>query len=781
MERVELFLYFSVEKSGLSSIIGTMIRQLNAISTLLAIIGLLVSVGACVTEFTENEESTGDFMELENSFRFSFGEIKIRVEGRVMSEDGVPLSGASVRLGEHDAVTDGAGQFSFDGIGRLNRLMTVTAEGYRDEIIAVHLYRPESVERVHLQPVLLSPAAPGEVRFLFSGDTAFARRFLDTKELTPRDKMPSDDPDALIQVSDPLPGTKAVLQFVRPYFQEADFSSVNFETPVTLDPSTPHLTKPYAYFTLPGSLPALTWLGVDYITLGNNHVYDYLQKGMSDTLKYLESEGIPYSGAGLTSADAFEGYRTVLKSSGYSLMGMTSILGKEHEYSYVADETKGGAADLSLREELKTAIRKELTAGYIPIVQAHGGTEYSYEPIGYIKRSLEYLAENGASLILSHHPHVAQGVGIHNGAVIVYGLGNFAFDQDRLETLFGVLARVDMEGATVRRLRMLPVYLEDYRPRPVGGRLAALMIRRLGEFSGAGVKLYPYNGQGWVSFENDDGSDAVEIIRIVETDVTVSASGVAVVDLRELATGEESLSSLSFSPSGITVQMGRDIMWYGDFEDYDTDSETLDTVRWDVTNQSVFPSVRYSYRGAVAVAAIRSMTNVNDSVIPFRNRIRVMGDELNLPNKALTFYGYWKAEDAGRVSIVARFMASVDDAKFGEEEIFSSTDGNHDWQALTADIHMPADIPGVVDPTTRNPRAIRLFIHHSPPDRDSGIVVFDETAVINWEEILSGNAVISTPHARDFLRIFASPGTVRLNLTFSSFRPNGSAAGNSFD
>ena len=54
----------------------------------------------------------------------------------------------------------------------------------------------------------------GGVRMLFGGDVSLGRRFLDPTDQTPRDRVPQDHPDALIRVSDPLPGTKAVLRSI---------------------------------------------------------------------------------------------------------------------------------------------------------------------------------------------------------------------------------------------------------------------------------------------------------------------------------------------------------------------------------------------------------------------------------------------------------------------------------------------------------------------------------------------------------------------------------------
>ena len=217
---------------------------------------------------------------------------------------------------------------------------------------------------------------------------------------------------------------------------------------------------------MPGSVPALNWLGIDYVSLGNNHTYDYLEQGLIDTLYHLDNHQIAHSGAGLDVVEAFKSHRVTLGESRYGFLSMNSITGSEHSESYVADIIKGGAANLNSTSNVAKSIAREANNGVIPIVQLHMGNEYVFEPSEYSINRMQLASDNGSPLTISHHPHVAQGVGILNGTVNVLGLGNLAFDQARLETMMGVMARVDMNADSVEQLRMLPVYLENFAPIP---------------------------------------------------------------------------------------------------------------------------------------------------------------------------------------------------------------------------------------------------------------------------------------------------------------------------
>ena len=738
---------------------------------LLACIGIAVLCAILFAWLYVNTESV-DFLSKETRYQTEFSAGSVSLEGKILTSEGKPLEGASITLQEQSAVSLRNGAFSLTNLRRANSLLTIKAPGFRTEFIPVHLFVSPEVSTVVADPIAMEPADAKTVRFLFGGDTHFGRRYIDPLETTPRGQIPPNTAGALIQVSDPEPGTRQVLKYFRPLFLEADFTSVNLESPVVQNVTTPNREKEYVLFTLPKSLPALTWLGVDYVTLGNNHVYDYLEQGLTDTLDNLRAYGISYSGAGSNATEAFQAYGVVLKDTPYAFLSMNSIDRSEYAIRYVATDSKGGSANLKDSRSVVSAIQRESAAGNIPVVQVHGGDEYTYEPSDYIHDRMDLVTKSGAGLVVSHHPHIAQGVEVINGVVVVEGLGNFAFDAERLETELGLLARVDMEGADVQSVRLIPVYLENSTPHMVSGRLANTFLRRIGEFSkNSSFPVYPYNGQGIVTLES--GTTTIQD-RTMEVDVTVPDSGVLVLDLRQWAEDDESLAGIKDDTAQSTAQVGRDLMMFGDFEDWDLDDDTGETDLWNVSADSAFLCLTRPYRGTASLCSVRYGDSVDDSVIMFRNRIRVMGDALNqVPNKNLSFIGYMRGEGAGPVTVAAKYLASEGEITFSEEEILSIHGGTYPWQPFVADLHMPVDDPSRLRDPITDPRALQIFIRQSPPAWGIGIAEFDEMAVINWEETinLSQGATLSAPHARDFLRISASPGVHRLTLNFRSFKP----------
>jgi hypothetical protein len=69
---------------------------------------------------------------------------------------------------------------------------------------------------------------------------------------------------------------------------------------------------------------------------------------------------------------------------------------------------------------------------------------------------------------------------------------------------------------------------------------------------------------------------------------------------------------------------------------------------------------------------------------------------------------YLSRDGAGAAKLVARYHASVDDRRFGDETLIELPAGTYDWRMYASDMTMPADDPRFPDSWTENARAIRL-------------------------------------------------------------------------
>ena len=189
---------------------------------------------------------------------------------------------------------------------------------------------------------------------------------------------------------------------VRTIFEEDDLTIVNLEGPLTT--SEEKKEKQFAFRGKPEYADFLKEGSVEAANLANNHSYDYGQQGFEDTLINLGNAGVvPF------------GYdTTVIKEINGAKVGLVGI--------YVLADGMERASQL----KEKIAEVKEQGAQLI-IVSFHWGEEKAEYP-NRVQRDLGHMAiDEGADLVIGHHPHVLQGIEKYKGKNIVYSLGNFCF------------------------------------------------------------------------------------------------------------------------------------------------------------------------------------------------------------------------------------------------------------------------------------------------------------------------------------------------------------------
>lgn len=703
--------------------------------------------------------------------------------GQVVDALGAPLAGASVSVTGRAVTSDANGRFDITGLAAGSHLLQATHPAHAPLLL------PVAIGAAGTHGITLQLPAAGTTRLFFAGDTAFGRRFLDPLLETMGNVVPTDHPDAYIRASSASADAIALTRFVRDFVGAADFSVLNLESPVLANPATPHGTKDYVFFSLPETLSALTAMGIDYVSMGNNHVYDYLEQGVVDTIASMDASGIAWSGMGNNLEAALQSHVATIKGRDYALFSATSVTGNQHATAadpyrllYVATRTdsplvKGGAADLTADTLVTAEIQRQALAGHFVIAQLHGGAEYTYLPTPYILSAIDNVTGAGAGLVITHHPHVAQGFAVRNGKPVVLGLGNFLFDQDRQETMIGLAVVVELAGDRVRRLLAYPVYLEDYRPRLLTGDLATRILKRLAEFSDDNVSVIPRDGYAEVFF---DAAIAQVASSTLDYTLEVPASGTAIIDLRQIAASDQFLQGVDNVPA-TTLELGRDLMLHGDFEDQDVDDEVLETRRWDLSSGSVYACLARAHRGLQGVCSERSAVQSSPAVLPYRNTIRLnnyagafFNQEIRLAdqgyieeNRDIGLYGHALGENAGDFITRVYYTSTADELDYGDEDLLTLAAGTYGWRAFYQPLHLPP-ASAASDPLLP-PAAVRLRLLQQPPAAGHGRLALDDLALVSWDRRLTlaaGGVSGLRPHAAEFLRVQAAPGIYRLQLHF---------------
>ncbi len=387
------------------------------------------------------------------------------LSGVVVGDIGAPIAGATVWLDKALVTTGADGRFTLarDGAG----LVTASAPG--------HLPRTTTVEPGGPNRIRLTGDADHTVSLRFGGDVMFGRRYYTGSENT----------RAPLRTSAGSEQIATILSGVQPFLDDSDLAVVNLETALVDKPWTDvtgprpksvHPTKDLVITSSTKAARALAASGVDVVSLSNNHSYDGLDPGISSTIAALDAAGVRHYGAGRTVEEAWRPAVVDVKGERIAFVGCTTVDGRAHQLSYVAEGGHGGAAaceEARLRSAVASA-RKQ--AAYV-VVTIHGGVEYRRSETNDVRALARVAHAAGARLVVGSHPHVIGGIVHHGDDVFIESMGNLAFDQELWATLPSYLARVDVRAGVTVAADTDAIVLDDYRPRPAAGILAASIAR----------------------------------------------------------------------------------------------------------------------------------------------------------------------------------------------------------------------------------------------------------------------------------------------------------------
>jgi poly-gamma-glutamate synthesis protein (capsule biosynthesis protein) len=329
--------------------------------------------------------------------------------------------------------------------------------------------------QVELPPVRIErvPNRPGHASVLLLGDTGPG----DAAEDTLRDKG----------YEYPY---RATVDLVR----GADLAITNLEMPITDRGTPPTLYKDYIYRARPEAAPALAWAGIDVVSLANNHVIDYGDVGLSDSIAAVKAAGMVSLGAG---ADEAEARRGVIATIGDVRVGVLAFCQRQPLWEMWVDQfaRAGRPGTVALTERaLRDDIARLRPQVDVLVVLLHIGYNYrapADTTVAWSKRAIEL----GADLVVDHHPHLAHPLMTHLGRPIALSVGNYAFGTPGREILDeGLMVFLEIEGRRLDRIEIVPIDVQNrrvgFQPRPlVGPELDRCLERLIAGSTRLGARL----------------------------------------------------------------------------------------------------------------------------------------------------------------------------------------------------------------------------------------------------------------------------------------------------
>lgn len=190
--------------------------------------------------------------------------------------------------------------------------------------------------------------------------------------------------------------------------------------------------KMYTFRAKPDRLSIYKEMGVDLVTLANNHVYDYGSIAFNDMLEAFNEYDIPHIGAGHNIDEASKPYYFIV--NGYKIAFLNANRSEKNILTPGASKDSEGVFRCYETTDMINKIKSVRDTSDYVVAIIHYGLENSHKlESEQVSSSKEYI-DAGADMVVGHHAHVLQGIEFYNHKPIIYNLGNFLFNCEKVDT-----------------------------------------------------------------------------------------------------------------------------------------------------------------------------------------------------------------------------------------------------------------------------------------------------------------------------------------------------------
>lgn len=266
---------------------------------------------------------------------------------------------------------------------------------------------------------LISLGVPGAVKqtttLVFGGDICLADNYLTMEHL-------AENGHTIDTCIDPV---------LVEQMQSSDITFMNNEFTIS-DRGTPMAGKMYTFRAATANTALYQTLGVDIVSLANNHAFDYGEEAFLDTLDTLADYGIAQIGGGRDLQEAMQPQYYIVHGRKIAYVAATRAE-KNIMTPAAGDDSPGVLRCYDTALAVRTIETAAANSDFV-VACIHWGTEYSYTlETAQTDSAWEYI-DAGADLIIGAHAHQLQGIEFYDGKAIFYNLGNFWFNSYEIET-----------------------------------------------------------------------------------------------------------------------------------------------------------------------------------------------------------------------------------------------------------------------------------------------------------------------------------------------------------
>ena len=249
-------------------------------------------------------------------------------------------------------------------------------------------------------------------------------------------------------------------------FTSDDLTIVNLECPVSRRGTA--VEKEFAFRCDPAALPAAHAAGVDVANFANNHVRDYGEQALLDSLAHAREAGIAPVGVGADLAAATA--PAVVERGGWRI-AVLGFGGVVPSAEWLATPRSPGLASGDDTALMVEAVRAADAVADLVFVTVHWGMELDTQPRADDVRRAEAMIDAGADGIFGHHQHRLGPLGWHRDRPIAWGLGNFVWPRLSAESARTAVAQFVVEpDGSVRGCLLPAVIVSSGHPELTGPR-----------------------------------------------------------------------------------------------------------------------------------------------------------------------------------------------------------------------------------------------------------------------------------------------------------------------
>lgn len=266
--------------------------------------------------------------------------------------------------------------------------------------------------------------------------------------------------------------------------KNTDINIINLETALTN--GNKKVFKTFNFKATPDKIKTLTEACITVANLANNHILDFSEEGLRETIQTLNVAGIKYAGAGMNEKEAGKPAIFTAKNIIFGLLGFT-----DNEPGWKADTSTSGVnyIDISKKNDCNKALNdiaqlRKVTD--IVIVSIHWGPNMQEEPERHFIDFAHEIIAQGADIIHGHSAHNFQGIEVYNHKLILYDTGDFV-DDYAVDPVFkndhSFLFRIEANKKGVTKLELIPTVISNYQVNLATGEAYKWCIQRMQNLS----------------------------------------------------------------------------------------------------------------------------------------------------------------------------------------------------------------------------------------------------------------------------------------------------------